>query len=186
MLNLKLDTEDLQVLIAFNPISVNCKKNYSIEFPNHPRTLHKQLVSKYRCSYETSVFLMHLKEYNDASRAKILDDISDMPLEQSTFKRNQLPLWILHNDIAANIVIEKIKNHISPNYKTVTLLYNKSSLSTRKVKFLSKLCRSNKWNFVEHSKMIGSESSVVIHYETDAIDPEAYSRSQNLLIIVTR
>ena len=187
MLDLKVEIGDVHILMAINPISINCNFKYQLEIPSNEPTLHMQLLFKYRCSFEISVFLMHLKEYNQESTAKILDDVNDRPLDQSTFKTGRLPIWIFHNNIFACDVIDEIKQHIIESEdKTVTLLYNKTSLTGYKFEIISMLCNANKWNMVEHTKMTGSESSVVIHYEVDAVDPEAYSRSKNLLIIVTK
>ena len=50
-------------------------------------------------------------------------------LKKSTSKADRRPVWIYHNNLFVGDVIEEIKKHINPEDKTVTLLFNKTSIN---------------------------------------------------------
>ena len=54
-----------------------------------------------------------------------------------------------------------------------------------RVPIIENLCNNKKWIFCDRSQITGSEASVVIVYDFDDFDKEAFTRAKNQLIIVT-
>ena len=180
--------ENIQLHLAISPLMIGGIEDTNLKFPEDERTHVEKLVSWHRNSYEISLFLKHLKSYDQNSAIyKLMDDLDDLPIAKTTFPRGNIPLLIeIDSEISENI-LQAIKNkYISPSEQNIVLLYDKSLQGDGKWK-IHDWCRTQLWKFVYFKNMTGSEADVVVVIcQMSGYFIESFFRARSKLIVVQR
>ena len=124
-----------------------------------PITIIEKLKNCHRNSLEIALLFLHLNAYN--SEVGALSNEDNLPIHKTCLTVNSKPLWILaSNQFSNEANLEAIETILRSSLEDVALLYWKKN------ECVESWCQRNDWNYIEYFRMVGSEASVVVLFDS--------------------
>ena len=179
-----LTRPNINLLLAFNPLSLSFKNSYKVILPQHPNTMACQLFVRHRNNYATSVLISHWKAAYESILGYV-DSSNDVPLNPEILPPGRLPLWIQRREnVSYQEVIDFIKSKHVYDHETVTLIYDEELINDQQKNEINQICTNNGWKSLDRLKIYGFEDQVVVILDLIPT-PEQITRAKNALIFVT-
>ena len=188
---LKMQYSNVSLIMAISPnFPQNDEEQVIPIFPREDEnTIIEHLKGTYRNSLEIAIFLIHVNVKIGPMETLSIKD--NMPIHQTCVASGYKPLWILASrQMSDEGILVAIRDELGPQSKDVVLLYG-LPLNHETVKPIEKWCLMQGWTVVHCAKMIGSEASSVILFDTGKCGYydemiEWYTRAINRFFIVQR
>ena len=186
--DLKLYYDDIDVLIAINPIRRDCQNNCKVILKEDCDSIIEQLRFKHRSSTEICVFNIHLAAYTIQDEETPINSSEDVAIVDTTYASGRKPILILKaKHISDEIVLQTIEEFLLQKDRNDLILIYNYNFSRQRSLHLNELCKYKSWKFVTEAEMPGIEAAVtVVFYGKKQFERsfEAHTRARNLLVIV--
>ena len=126
--DIELFHQEIDLLIAINPTSQECLKEYDVKLPVDSNSLIEQLRFRHRNCIEICVFFLHFMQYANTPEntlEKLMDGSANIALHDSTFSSGRNPHWILTTKhLPDENVLEVVDKALLPNDRNDVILIN--------------------------------------------------------------